>query len=248
MESTLAVFSAVRRHRAAVVAAVAAAACMCLPAFATRADDPPRGILVCGDSLMKTVSRSLTREFAPVPGVKLTVLISIGTGLARPDVFDWAAELKTALTSTPETVVAMLGANDGQNLRTARGAVVLAGTPEWSAEYASRVASLLRQMKEAGARHILWVGMPDMRETKLQADSRRINEIAKAECARVEGVEFFDTAPLFSPKPGSYSAYIVRDGGKPMLVRTGDGGHLNNDGADILARAIREKIATRMSL
>lgn len=225
----------------------AGAACAMLLNIAVRADDPPRTILVCGDSMMKSVSRSLTREFAPVPGVKLAVLISIGTGLARPDVFDWTAEMKTALTSTPETVVAMLGANDGQNLRTAGGAVVLAGTPEWSVEYAGRISSLLQQMKEAGARHILWVGMPDMREAKLQADSRRINEITKAECARVEGVEFFDTAPLFSPKPGSYSAYVVREGCKPILVRSGDGAHLNVAGADILARALREKIAIRMS-
>jgi hypothetical protein len=90
--------------------------------------------------------------------------------------------------------------------------------------------------------------MPDMRERKLHADAQRINEIARAQCAKVEGAEFFDTAPLFSPKPGTYSAYVVQPGGRPLMVRSSDGGHLNADGADLLARAIRARLAELMRL
>ncbi len=235
------------RLRPRALAALAIIAGASLPG-AVLSDEPPRGILVCGDSMVKIVARSLTREFAGVPAVRLTQLVSIGTGLARPDVFDWPARIQEASADRPEAVAIMLGANDGQNLRTAAGAVVLEGTPEWTAEYAGRVAGVLAQAKAAGARHILWIGMPDMRERKLHADAQRINEIARAECAKVEGAQFFDTAPLFSPKPGTYNAYIVQPGGKPLLVRSSDGGHLNSDGADLLARAIRTKLTELMGL
>ncbi len=234
-------------RRCFLIAAAAGAAWILLPA-ARSAAAGPRGVLVCGDSMIKTVGRSLTREFASTPSVSLTQLISIGTGLARPDVFDWPAKLREVAAAKPEAMVIMLGANDGQNLKTAGGSVVAEGSPGWSAEYAGRVAAVLAQAKAAGVRHILWVGMPDMRDTKLQADSQRINAIIRGECAKASGVEYFDPAPMFSPKPGIYSAYVVQAGGKLLLVRASDGTHLNSDGADLLARAIRQQLAAKMSL
>ncbi len=235
-------FPVARSRRSVLSAALAV-----LAGHACGADAPSRGVLVCGDSMVKALSRSLTREFAAVPSVSLSHLVSIGTGLARPDVFDWPAKVREAAQSKPEAVVLMLGANDGQNLRTATGAVVHEGAADWSAEYAARVADVLRQLKAAGVRHILWIGLPDMREHKLQADCQRINAILRSECGKVDGAQFFDITPLFSPKPGVYSAYVVRPGGRPVLVRSSDGGHLNPDGADILARAVRERLATLMS-
>jgi uncharacterized protein len=237
---------AVSSFRRSAPAVLAAAALSFLPAASVAA--PARGILVCGDSMVKTVARSLTREFAPVPTIQLTQVISIGTGLARPDVFDWPAKLREATASRPEAVVIMLGANDGQNLKTAAGAVVAEGSPGWGAEYAARIASMLAQVKAAGARHILWIGMPDMRDTKMQADAQRINAIAKAECAKVPGAEFMDTAATFSPRPGTYSAYVIQAGGKPLQVRASDGTHLNSDGADIMARVIRARLGALMAL
>lgn len=233
-------------RRAFLGALVAGAWCVRPPRGPAQA--PALGLLVCGDSMVKTVARSLTREFAAFPSIRMSQLISIGTGLARPDVFDWPAKLKEAAADRPAAVVIMLGANDGQNLRTAQGSVVTEGTPEWTTEYAGRVAALLAQARAAGAEHILWVGMPDMREKKLQADAQRINAIAQAECARTAGAEYFDTTAIFSPRPGTYSAYIVQPGGRPLLVRASDGGHLNGDGADLLARAIRDKLATWIPL
>jgi len=154
-------------RRAFLGALVAGAWCVRPPRGPAQA--PALGLLVCGDSMVKTVARSLTREFAAFPSIRMSQLISIGTGLARPDVFDWPAKLKEAAADRPAAVVIMLGANDGQNLRTAQGSVVTEGTPEWTTEYAGRVAALLAQARTAGAEHILWVGMPDMREKPTRA-------------------------------------------------------------------------------
>lgn len=210
------------------------------PATSAAAD-----VLVCGDSMIKAVVRPLGREIAAIPSARMTDIVSIGTGLARPDVFDWPAKLREAAARSPAAAVVMLGANDGQALRTASGSIAPEGSPEWSVEYRSRVAGVLDQLVKSGAKHILWIGLPDMRDRKLQEDSRRINEIVRAECARVPVAEFFDSTPLFSPKPGSFSPYVLR-GGKVVQVRASDGTHLNADGADILAAAIREKLASKL--
>jgi len=203
-------------------------------------------ILVCGDSLMQTVSRSIARQFRATPSANVTPVVSIGTGLARPDVFDWPAKLREAAAGRPAAAVILLGANDGQNLRTASGAVLVNGTPEWEREYAARVASVLQTLKQGGVGYVLWVGLPDMRESRLQDDAQRINRIIRAECARMAGVEFFDIAPLFSPKPGTFSPYLVRPGGKVVQVRASDGIHFNADGADILAEAIYAKLNAKL--
>ena len=204
-------------------------------------------ILLCGDSMLKAVARSIVREFSDTPSMTCDQQISIGTGLARPDVHNWPAKIREAATSKPAVAVIFLGANDNQNLQAAGGQVAVFGTPEWDREYASRVAAVLRELREAGVRHILWLGLPDMREKKLHDDTRRINAILRAECDRVPEAEYFDVAPLFSPQPGTYSAYVVR-GGKVVQTRANDGIHLNVEGADILARAIRERLSAKPGL
>ncbi len=228
-----------RRWMMAVIGAVACAT-------SAGAQGAAREVLVCGDSLMQTVSRSIVRQLSSNPSVKITPIVSIGTGLARPDVFDWPAKLREAAASRPAAAVILLGANDGQNLRTASGAVAANGTPEWEREYAGRVASVLQALKQAGVGHILWVGLPDMRDSKLHDDAQRINRLVRSECGRVPGAEFFDIVPLFSPKPGTFSSYIIRSGGKVVQVRASDGIHFNAEGADILAQAIREQLEAKL--
>ena len=234
--------STLRRTSAAILTGFAGI----LPGV-TLAAAPARSILVCGDSLVKVVARSLTREFAAQPSVTLTQLVSIGTGLARPDVFDWPAQLRQNTATPPDAVVIMLGANDAQNLQTQARTLAVAGTPEWRAEYSARVAAVLSQLAATGVKHILWIGMPDMRDRNLQEHSGVVNAIVQAECAKIPAAEYMDSTALFSPKPGTYSAYVIQSG-KPVLMRASDGCHLNADGADLLARTIHDKLAAILAL
>lgn len=205
-------------------------------------------VVICGDSLMQSVSRSVVRQLNQLPSLKVTTVVSIGTGLARPDIFHWPSKLYEATRTRPSAVVILLGANDGQNLRTAEGQVFVNGSPEWEREYAARVASVLQTLKQAAVAYILWVGLPDMRDSKMQQDIQRINRIIRTECNRVGGVEFFDLGPMFSPKPGTFSPYIIRPGGKVVQVRATDGIHFNGEGADMLAQTIREKLEAKLQL
>ena len=215
---------------------------------ATAAVEPaPQTVLVCGDSMMKTVVHALARELESLPSVRVAPLISIGTGLARPDVFDWPAQLREALKARPAAAVVLLGANDEQPLRVATGAPAPVSTPAWNAEYAARVAAMLRLLTAAGVKPIVWVGLPDMRDPGSQANGRRINAIVQNACAGVPDVEFLDTVAMFSRTAGVYSAYVFDARGMPLTVRASDGIHLNAAGADRLARALREKLVPRLT-
>jgi hypothetical protein len=131
-----------------------------LPALAT---DPspaaPLHVLVVGDSVGIDLGQALVNDLAGTDVVSPTLDGKIDTGLARPDYFNWPAELAIDLANDhPQLVVVMIGANDPQNM-VADGNDLTYGTPAWNAEYASRVGSFIGEAVAGGA-HVLWVGMP----------------------------------------------------------------------------------------
>lgn len=218
--------------------------------FATgvRAQGGQRNVLICGDSMMKAVSRSVVREMAKDPTIKIVDLVSIGTGLARLDLFDWHAQLQAGVAQKPVAAVLMMGANDNQPMKTADGTVVQQGTPAWSAEYGRRVGRAIEILQTGGVRTVIWLSLPDVRDKTLQKDVTEINRIVRQQTQAHPGATFVDTVPLFSPTPGTFSAYVIKKGGMPLQVRASDGVHLNPDGADMLAARIRQELAGPLGL
>ena len=88
-----------------------------------------------GDSLSQGMGRALER-FAPTDHASTVAGKGvISTGLARPDIFDWASTIRLAITQTNINVaVILLGANDTQSVER-DGVVHQFGSPQWSAEY-----------------------------------------------------------------------------------------------------------------
>lgn len=219
-----------------------------LAAAGIRAQGGQRNVLVCGDSMMKAVSRSVIREMAKDPGIKVIDLVSIGTGLARLDLFDWHAQLQAGVAQKPVAAVLMMGANDNQPMKTSDGTVVQQGTPAWSAEYGRRVGRAIEILQAGGTRTVIWLSLPDVRDKTLQKDVTEINRIIRQQTQGRAGVVFVDTVPLFSPTPGTFSPYVMKKGGMPMQVRASDGVHLNPDGADLLAARIRQELTGPLGL
>ncbi len=68
----------------------------------------------------------------------------MSSGLARPDFFDWPAEIDAKLPEVdPDIVVATFGGNDAQGLSVANGDFIVgdpvANEAEWVAEYSASV-------------------------------------------------------------------------------------------------------------
>jgi hypothetical protein len=200
---------------------------------------PAADVAAIGDSMMKAVGRAIRKQYKTA-NADVEVLTSIGSGLARLDQFDWHAQAKALMAAeSPAMVFVMMGTNDNQPMRTGAG-VLAFGTPGWNVEYGRRVGQLMDLLLDGGKRKVVWVGLPRMREDKLDADVRSMEAIVMKQVDAREDVTFFSTFELLSPADG-YKAYIKQDNGMPLDVRSPDGIHLNRNGAEFLAKQLFDK-------
>ena len=110
------------------------------------------------------------------------------------------------------------------------------GTAAWDAEYAARVAAVMRQVTAAGVR-VYWVGQPVARSSSYSHRMAALDAIYRAQAARHAGVTYVDSWPLFTDSHGGYAAYLPTSSGL-TLMRLPDGIHLTRAGGDRLARAV----------
>lgn len=211
-------------------------------------------VLILGDSDAGTFGPYL-QTLLDGTGIVTTELdYKVSSGLARPDFYDWPAEIEQKLpVSAPDIVVATFGGNDAQGLAERSGDFIV-GDPvsnetEWTAEYSERVGAVMDQLL-AGGRTLIWVGIPNDDNPDVTARMRVQDQAAKAAAAARPDVIFIDTWKRFSGRDGNWAEFVIdpRDGeGKD--VRADDGFHLNQTGAEILAidiaQAVRDDLRTR---
>ncbi len=204
------------------------------------ADAVATDVVVIGDSMMKSVARALKKECAK-RDLSVDVLTSIGSGLARLDLFDWHLKVRDLVAEhQPEVVFVMMGANDNQAMQTGGGTLSFDSTG-WGMEYGRRAGKLMDILIEGKTDKIVWIGLPCMREKGLNADAKVISRIVDQQALARPSVSFVSTYRMFSKK-GAYSAYIIQKSGMPLDVRSSDGIHLNTAGAELLARTVMAKV------
>lgn len=213
---------------------------LALTASTVAADAKPN-VLFIGDSLMKEVGRSARRQIARLGGVA-EVESSIGSGLARFDLYDWPAKLREKLGAKPSAVVVLLGANDEQDMDSPAGPVSY-GTPAWSQMYGQRVDLLLAAAQESGTK-LWWIGLPKMKDPKSDAHATLVNGIVWVRIAarQDDKVAFIDISEIYAVD-GKYASFIlIPPNNRVLEVRAEDGIHFNRAGADHLAQLILGKI------
>lgn len=207
----------------------------------------PATVFIVGDSDAGTFGPYLQTLLDGTGVVETQLDYKVSSGLARPDFFDWPAEIDRKLPEVnPDIVVATFGGNDANILRDAAGNDLF-GYPEsdpegWTAEYQSRVGAVMDQLTEGG-RTLIWVGIPNDDNPDVTARMAIQDQAAKAAAAERPEVIFIDTWKRFSGRDGGWAEFVIdpRDGeGKD--VRADDGFHLNQTGAEILAIDIAQAI------
>ena len=207
----------------------------------------PAKVFIVGDSDAGTFGPYL-QTLLDGTGIVTTELdYKVSSGLARPDFFDWPAEIEAKLPAVdPDIVVATFGGNDAQGLAVANGDFVV-GDPvaeeaEWVAEYQKRAGAVMDQLLADG-RTVIWVGIPNDDNPEVTARMAIQDKAVRAAAAERPDVIFIDTWKRFSGRDGGWAEFVIdpRDGqGKD--VRADDGFHLNQDGAEILAIDIAQAI------
>jgi hypothetical protein len=207
------------------------------------ADGSGRVLALAGDSMMAVgLAPTLGRDLATNPNFHVLKAYRSGTGLARPEVFDWIQQYPAMLAGTqPQLVICAMGANDAQNVQIGK-AVLEFGSAEWDAYYRGRLSAYLAML---GARpvRILWVGMPLMKEKKFSQKMQHMNQLIQAEIAGRPNVTWLDPNPALGYSRG-FEQYRANARGKLIKMRADDGIHMTDDGAAYLLPAIREWLAT----
>lgn len=207
----------------------------------------PATVFIVGDSDAGTFGPYLQTLLDGTGVVETQLDYKVSSGLARPDFFDWPAEIDRKLPEVnPDIVVATFGGNDAQGLAVADGEFIVgdpvANEAEWTVEYQSRVGAVMDQLIEGG-RTLIWVGIPNDDNPDVTARMAIQDQAAKAAAAERPEVIFIDTWKRFSGRDGGWAEFVIdpRDGeGKD--VRADDGFHLNQTGAEILAIDIAQAI------
>jgi uncharacterized protein len=197
----------------------------------------PLVLLDIGDSLGEDFGYGLADEFGGDPLVTVDQEAQVDTGLADPGYYDWPANLEVFLRRYhPQVVVMMFGGNDDQNFNQYNQYVAF-GTPLWRTDYGERVAQMMDEATDAGAR-VFWVGMPPMASPGLNSAMRQVDAVDQHQAATHQGVTYFSCWKIFSNSAGKYSAYVNGANGQPILARYTDGVHFTPGGYDLLAGAV----------
>ncbi len=195
----------------------------------------PLQLVVAGDSTAKALGNALIGATSDVPEVSITNEGTVSTGLARSDYFNWGAKMAELVEGTsPEVVVFMVGANDGQSILEGDGTVVAQfGTPEWEAAYRERVEGIM-DLTAGDGRRMVWVGEPNVGTGNVQQAVEIGNRLAQEAAATRPWVTYVDVAGLLAGPDGGFSEYVTLPDGSTARCYAGDGVHLSVKCLDVV--------------
>lgn len=202
-------------------------------------------ILIFGDSMADGLWGGLTRALIRDPRVKLIRRGKNGTGLARPDVYDWPAALPGLLdTEKPDVVILSFGLNDRQDTFADGRRQFYFRTEAWRSSYIERVQAILAPLRE---RHIqtIWVGLPIMRDSTVSKDAEYLNSLYEPAVAAA-GATFFPIWDMSVDSNRDYASHTKGADGRMRSLRSDDGMHFSPAGYDLLAQALLQKLAPTM--
>ena len=187
-----------------------------------------------GDSLAQGLGLALERSADGKQLARLDGKGVISTGLARPDVYDWARDVSAAIAGGDHDVLfLLLGANDAQPLKPSDGSTAEFGDPAWVDEYRLRAAALMAQADSARTR-LIWIGLPRVRTDSLDRKLGVISAAVAAESTLHAAVTYVDLRTALTPD-GGYDPYCTSPDGGSFLCRTNDGVHFTAEGYRFLA-------------
>jgi hypothetical protein len=210
-------------------------------------------IALVGDSMMAVgLAPVLRRALAKEDNVNVIRAYRSGTGLGRPDVFNWMEEYpKMRGIKKPHIVICAIGANDAQGFQIDR-TVYAFGTTQWNAVYAERARNFLNLLGQDGAR-IIWLGMPVMREPNFSKRMMTVSALTKSVVTEYPQVTWLDPNLFLNDAGTSFTQFRFNQKGQMIRLRGDDGIHLSDDGAAFLVPAIlswiqaQQKIAVHKS-
>ncbi len=184
-------------------------------------DADAKKILVVGDYVGGGLAWGLEQELADETKLAVVDRSNSGSGLIRPDFYDWNKSLPEILNrEKPDIVIVALGSNDRQQLRVGNERFAIR-SDEWEKGYLARVDGLVETLKVYG-RPFFWVGAPPVRNEAISADMAYLNGLFKAH-VEAGGGSFVDIWNGFADANGAFISAGPDAEGQVRPLRTGDG-------------------------
>jgi lysophospholipase L1-like esterase len=196
-----------------------------------------RTVALAGDSMMAVgLSPTMLRAAPQYKGLTMIRVFKSGTGLSRPEVFNWSAQYPAMLgAAKPDIVVVAIGANDGQGF-IEEGVTYPFGTPAWQVIYQARVEAYLAMLQTGGAT-VVWLGLPPMKSDAYDSRIALVNRIDYEVMMASPNAVWFSTAGLVGDSGGKFQDFGSVHGSTARL-RQPDGIHLSDDGASLIAERL----------
>lgn len=208
------------------------------PKPATSASGPAMTVVVVGDSMMAVgLAPYLLRELSAMPGITVVKAVHSGTGLARPEVFDWFEQYPLLVGAVkPDLIICAIGANDAQSFMLGKKAIAF-GSEDWVHEYQRRVTAFVETIAP-GDTPLLWMALPSMRNDKFSRHVRQLNDIVKDTLSRKPNITWLESNPLLGGGENTYVEFQPNAQQKLERLRQVDGVHLSMAGAERVGRDI----------
>jgi hypothetical protein len=203
-----------------------------------------RTVALVGDSMMAVgLSSTLLREAPKYPDLVMDKAFKSGTGLARPEVFNWQTEYPAMLgDARPDVVVVAIGANDGQGF-VEGGVTYPFGSDGWVRIYRARVEAFLAMLQANGAT-VVWMGLPPMKSDVYDARIAVVNRIDYEVVSESPQAIWYSTAGIVGDGSGKFQDFgVVR--GETARLRQQDGIHLSDDGAVLVVAKLLPWLAAQ---
>jgi hypothetical protein len=215
-----------------------------LPTIPAIAVGKTRTIALAGDSMMAVgMSSTILRQALLYKNLSFVHAFKSGTGLARPEVFNWQLEYPAMLKEAhPDFVLVAIGANDGQGF-VEDGVTYPFASDGWKRIYQRRVQAYLDMLEENDAT-VIWLGLPPMKSDVYDARIALINRIDYSVVSASPHAIWVGTAGLVGDGSGRFRDYGEIDGHTTRL-RQSDGIHLSDDGATLITAKLLPWLAVQ---
>ena len=210
---------------------------------------PPSGgynVFIIGDALAGGLWAGTTRVGYRYPDFAITGRFKEGSGLARPDIYDWASAIPKILERHQvDLAIVLIGTNDGQDIRSDGGGLTF-GSSQWTTAYQGKVDEIIRAFTERGVT-VYWVGLPPMRSANHEEAVKTIAELQR-ERVLANGAKYIDVRPQFATPDGSFAQNGIGIDGRETRLRSLDGIKFIKSGNDKLSTLVFDAISADLGL
>lgn len=211
-----------------------------------QAADGPR-VLFAGDSMMQGVAPIVISRLRRIyPHGVFVDASKESTGLTVKRYFDWPTKIRDECVSQGlRTVVIFLGPNDPWDIYERRQRYIFP-SDKWEQKYRNRVDEVLEFAAASGVR-VIWVGLPVMREDRIEQGAKIENRIFQEETKKYK-FEFVSTGDLLGAVGQPYKKYIEDPKKGKIVVRADDGIHFTSKGLRMISSRIEDLLSTQDKL